>query len=70
MKDYEIKYVDVFTTKKFRGSSVGVVTGADGLSTRDMAAVASEINLSESTYVTSPDSKDSIARVRFFTPET
>ena len=70
MDNYEIKYVDVFTTKPFSGNSAGVITHADGLTVEAMQRIAGEINLSESTFVTMPESGDSLFRVRFFTPST
>jgi trans-2,3-dihydro-3-hydroxyanthranilate isomerase len=70
LDNYEIKYVDVFTTKPFSGNSAGVITHADGLTVEAMQRIAGEINLSESTFVTMPESGDSLFRVRFFTPST
>ncbi|MCK4539299.1 MAG: PhzF family phenazine biosynthesis protein [Candidatus Krumholzibacteria bacterium] len=69
MKKYEIKYVDAFTTSPFHGNSVAVITDAEGLTTNDMYKIAGEINLSESTFVNSPESKGAAARIRFFTPD-
>jgi trans-2,3-dihydro-3-hydroxyanthranilate isomerase len=69
MKEYEIKYVDVFTTSPFQGNSAAVITNADELTTNDMYRIAGEINLSESTFVSSPESGRSAARIRFFTPD-
>jgi len=70
LDNYEIKYVDVFTTRPFSGNSAGVITHADGLSVEAMQRIAGEINLSESTFVTMPESGDSLFRVRFYTPST
>ncbi|MBU8922867.1 MAG: PhzF family phenazine biosynthesis protein [Bacteroidales bacterium] len=69
MKEYEIKYVDVFTTSPFHGNSAAVITDAEGLTTNDMYKIAGEINLSESTFVSPPESGRSAAKIRFFTPD-
>jgi trans-2,3-dihydro-3-hydroxyanthranilate isomerase len=42
---------DVFTDRMFRGNPVAVVLDADGLSTAQMQAIASEFNYSETTFV-------------------
>jgi trans-2,3-dihydro-3-hydroxyanthranilate isomerase len=69
---YEI--VDVFTDRPFTGNPLAVVSGADGLSTGQLQALAREFHLSETTFVL-PASADATAsgatyRVRIFTPET
>ncbi|MGH2825609.1 MAG: PhzF family phenazine biosynthesis protein [Actinomycetota bacterium] len=58
--------VDVFADAAFRGNPLGVIPEAAGLSPSQMQAIASEMNLSETTFVTSHD-RDSY-NVRIFTP--
>jgi trans-2,3-dihydro-3-hydroxyanthranilate isomerase len=59
---------DVFTHTKFSGNPVAIVLDAQGLSTRQMQAIASEFVYSETTFVLPPDSQEHTARVRIFTP--
>jgi trans-2,3-dihydro-3-hydroxyanthranilate isomerase len=60
--------VDVFTKQRFAGNPLAVVLDADGLSTAQMRAVASEFNYSETTFVLPPRDSRHTARVRIFTP--
>jgi len=66
MKRIRIKQVDAFTTVPFGGNPAGVVTDAAGLTEREMRAIAREMNLSETAFVTPSSVAD--FRVRFFTP--
>jgi trans-2,3-dihydro-3-hydroxyanthranilate isomerase len=68
MQDYVMKHVDVFTTNPFGGNPAGVVTEADSLSSELMLAIAGEMNLSETTFVTLPSTDEALFRIRFFTP--
>lgn len=61
---------DVFTDQRFGGNPLAVVLDAEGLSTRQMQALALEFNYSESTFVLPPDDPGHTARVRIFTPRT
>jgi trans-2,3-dihydro-3-hydroxyanthranilate isomerase len=61
---------DVFTDVKFGGNPLAVVLDAEGLSTRDMQAIAVEFNYSETTFVLPPDDLKHTAKVRIFTPRT
>lgn len=61
---------DVFTDRMFGGNPLAVVLDAEGLSTRQMQAIALEFNYSESTFVLPPDDPANTARVRIFTPRT
>jgi predicted PhzF superfamily epimerase YddE/YHI9 len=63
-----IKQVDAFTTTPFGGNPAGVITRADGLQVDDMLRIAGEMNLSETAFVTMPESADTLFRIRFFTP--
>jgi len=63
--------VDVFAERPFAGNQLAVVLGADGLSTYQMQAIASEFNLSETTFPATATAADEAAgadyRVRIFT---
>ncbi len=61
--------VDVFTDRLFAGNPVAVMLDAQGLSTRQMQALASEFGYSESTFVLPPADARHTAHVRIFTPE-
>src|SRR5215475_1021415 len=60
--------VDVFTNRAFGGNPLAVVLDAGGLSTRQMQAIATEFNYSETTFVLPPRDKAHDAEVRIFTP--
>jgi trans-2,3-dihydro-3-hydroxyanthranilate isomerase len=59
--------LDVFTTKRFAGNPLAVVTDGDGLSTARMQAIAREMNLSETVFVQKPTNNRALARLRIFT---
>ncbi|WP_076858613.1 PhzF family phenazine biosynthesis protein [Bradyrhizobium mercantei] len=59
--------VDVFTDRAFGGNPLGVVLDAQGLSTEEMQAIATEFNYSETTFVLPPQDKANDANVRIFT---
>jgi trans-2,3-dihydro-3-hydroxyanthranilate isomerase len=59
---------DVFTERLFGGNPVAVILNAEGLSTEAMQAIASEFNLSETTFVLPPRDPAHTAAVRIFTP--
>lgn len=63
---YQILVVDAFTRTPYAGNPAAVVLDADGLSDAQMQAVAREMNLSETAFVTTSEVAD--FRVRFFTP--
>jgi trans-2,3-dihydro-3-hydroxyanthranilate isomerase len=58
--------LDVFADKAYEGNPLAVYPDASGLSTDQMQAIAKEMNLSETTFVTDADG-DSY-RIRIFTP--
>ncbi len=60
--------VDAFTDTRFAGNSAAVVLDADGLDDAQMQAVATEFNLSETTFVLPPTVDDADVRFRWFTP--
>jgi trans-2,3-dihydro-3-hydroxyanthranilate isomerase len=59
--------VDVFTDRAFGGNPLAVVLDAEGLSTEQMQAIATEFNYSETTFVLPPRDKAHDAEVRIFT---
>jgi trans-2,3-dihydro-3-hydroxyanthranilate isomerase len=59
--------VDVFSDRAFGGNPLAVVLDAEGLSTAQMQAIASEFNYSETTFVLPPRDAGHDARVRIFT---
>ncbi|MBV9538751.1 MAG: PhzF family phenazine biosynthesis protein [Acidisphaera sp.] len=65
----ERRYViaDVFTEAAFGGNPLAVFLDGAGLNARQMQAIAREMNLSETTFVT-PGSAPGRFRVRIFTP--
>ncbi|EOC99421.1 PhzF family phenazine biosynthesis protein [Caldisalinibacter kiritimatiensis] len=65
--DYILYQVDVFTEKPFEGNPAGIVPDAKGLTEETMQKIATEINVSETAFVTPINKKE--YQVRFFTPE-
>ncbi len=62
---------DVFSSEKLRGNPLAVFTDARGLADNDMAAIARETNLSETTFIFPRDAAVERERgvlVRIFTP--
>jgi trans-2,3-dihydro-3-hydroxyanthranilate isomerase len=59
--------LDVFTDKPFAGNPLAVVTDGDGLTSRQMQAIAREMNLSETVFVQKPTGNRALARLRIFT---
>ncbi len=67
-REIEISIVDAFTDRPLAGNAAGIVPEADGLSEAAMAAIASEVNASETAFFF--DSETADRRVRYFTPTT
>jgi trans-2,3-dihydro-3-hydroxyanthranilate isomerase len=59
--------LDVFTTTRFQGNPLAVITDGDGLSADQMLAIAREMNLSETVFVQKPTEDRALARLRIFT---
>jgi trans-2,3-dihydro-3-hydroxyanthranilate isomerase len=59
--------VDVFTDRALAGNPLAVFTDGSRLSSETMQALASELNLSETTFLLRAEG-DATARVRIFTP--
>src|SRR6201992_752055 len=60
--------VDVFTARALGGNPLAVVLDAQGLTTAQMQAVATEFNYSETTFVLPARETGHDAHVRIFTP--
>lgn len=59
--------LDVFTTRRFAGNPLVVVTDGDGLPASTMQAIAREMNLSETVFMQKPTDNRALARLRIFT---
>jgi len=70
-RTYPFVQWDVFTSEKLKGNPLAVFTDARGLADAEMAAIARETNLSETTFIFPRDSATERERgvlVRIFTP--
>jgi len=65
---YPFWTADVFTDRAFAGNPLAVVGDASGLTPEQMQLIAHEFNLSETTFVLPPESKEHTFRLRIFTP--
>ena len=65
--DHRFYTLDVFTTTRFQGNPLAVITDGDGLSNDQMLAIAREMNLSETVFVQKPSDDRALARLRIFT---
>jgi PhzF family phenazine biosynthesis protein len=67
--NYNYYITDVFTNQIFNGAQIAVFPEAEGLNEKQMALIARELNLSETVFVFSQQSKDIIRRrLRIFSP--
>lgn len=66
MPSFRFETVDVFTTRRFGGNPLAVFPDAAGLADEQMQQLASEFNLSETTFVLPPTQPGCTARVRIF----
>jgi len=69
MKKLTFYIVDVFAEEKYAGNQLAVVRGAEGLSDSEMQRIAKEMNYSETTFISSDETRDGGYDVRIFTPE-
>jgi trans-2,3-dihydro-3-hydroxyanthranilate isomerase len=65
--DHRFYTLDVFTSTRFSGNPLAVVTDGDGFSRDQMQAIAREMNLSETVFVQKPTDDRALARLRIFT---
>ena len=68
MQQITIKQVDAFTSVPFGGNPAGLVTEASGLSRDLMQAIAAEMSMSETAFISRATRPDASFRIRFFTP--
>jgi trans-2,3-dihydro-3-hydroxyanthranilate isomerase len=67
--NHRIAWLDVFTERPLAGNGLAVVDDADGISDETMLAFARETDLSETTFVQSPEAEGADYRNRIFTVE-
>lgn len=67
MRKLRFYQLDVFTKRAYAGNPLAVVLDADGLTQRQMQAIAREMNLSETTFVCRPRDRRALRRIRIFT---
>lgn len=60
--------LDVFTQHRFSGNQLAIVLDGAGLNTVQMQAIASEFNLSETVFLSTPNDENVRAHLRIFTP--
>ena len=68
MKERDFLQLDVFASARGCGNPLAVVFDADGLDPPAMQAIASWLNLSETTFVLPPTQAGANYRLRIFTP--
>src|SRR6478735_1717314 len=66
MPTFSFVTLDVFTDTRFGGNPLAVFPDARGMSDAQMQSLASEFNLSETTFVLPPADPANTARVRIF----
>lgn len=68
METIAYKQVDVFTQVPFAGNPAGVVLHADDLNEAQMQAIAAELGLAQTAFVSKPTEAGADFRLHFFTP--
>lgn len=66
MGNHRFFQVDAFTTNPLGGNPCAIIFESDGLSEKQMIAIAQEMNLSETVFVLTPTKTD--FKARYFTP--
>ena len=66
--NYNYYVADIFTKEVFGGAQIAVFPNAEGLTDEQMQAVAKEFNLSETVFITHPETSDNTRRMRIFSP--
>jgi trans-2,3-dihydro-3-hydroxyanthranilate isomerase len=69
-KTLPITQIDAFTDRPFAGNPAAVVLDARGLSDAQMQAIAREMNLSETAFLTPAEAPGADYRLRWMTPTT
>ena len=57
----------MFTSKRFGGNSLAVLSNAEGLTAKQMEQITKEFNFSESAFVLPPENGN-IRKISIFTP--
>lgn len=70
MAEFNYFILDAFTAQRYAGNPAAVVLDADGLTDDQMCSVAREFNLSETTFVLKPTTREAPLAIRWFTPTT
>lgn len=65
---YHFYIADVFTNRIFNGAQIAVFPKADGLNAEKMAAIARELNLSETVFIFHKINGGRVRRMRIFSP--
>jgi len=68
MRTYRYLHLDVFTNRPLQGNQLAVFPDAANLEPVLMQSIALEMAFSETTFVLPPETSDTHARVRIFTP--
>ncbi|NGM69619.1 PhzF family phenazine biosynthesis protein [Natronolimnobius sp. AArcel1] len=68
MDTTRILQIDAFTDEPLAGNPAGLVPDADGLTADQMQAIAAEMAVSETAFVSASDDPDADRRIRYFTP--
>src|SRR6266850_2953685 len=68
MRTYRYLHLDVFTNRPLQGNQLAVFPDAANLEAPLMQSIALEMAFSETTFVLPPETGDTHARVRIFTP--
>jgi trans-2,3-dihydro-3-hydroxyanthranilate isomerase len=66
--NYNYYIADIFTKQVFGGAQIAVFPNAEGLSDENLQAIAKEFNLSETVFVTHPETGSNTRRMRIFSP--
>jgi PhzF family phenazine biosynthesis protein len=67
-REYPFAQVDVFSSTAYLGNPVAVILDAGDLDDQEMQRIARWTNLSETTFVLPPTSREADYRLRIFTP--
>jgi PhzF family phenazine biosynthesis protein len=67
-RQHPFAQVDVFSPTAYLGNPVAVILDAEGLQDADMQRIARWTNLSETTFVLPPTTREADYRLRIFTP--
>ncbi len=67
--NYNYYIADVFTKQLFSGAQIAVFPRAEGLSSKQMALLAGELNLSETVFILPPGNEKATHKMRIFTPQ-